>query len=295
MREIIEIIQPLRSAGASENSKTRLRNLGFISCANMVDIKHVPFYEPCAILVLSGTKTLYDGDKPVTADAGGVLTVPAPGSYNLRNAPDPKHRKYEALIVPFSTNLLDQLIRSHGFLHEVRQGDVAVLKFEPDDTLHRSIAHYLTTVGNAKLLNHRLMEILLILANKNPKLLSYALQPPGWCQRVRAVLSQDLTQPWEIADVCKRLATSESTLRRNLRNEDTSFRTLLLELRLASALVQLMQTSLPIYRIAFDCGYRSVSRFTKNFHVRFGLPPRQFREHMNESDQKLAARGQPER
>lgn len=292
MREIIEILQPLRSADATENSKARLMNLGYISCANRVDIRHVPFYEPCAILVLSGAKTLYDHGKPVTADAGSVLTVPAPGSYDLRNAPDPRSRKYEALIIPFSTNLLDQLIRAHGFLHEVRQGDVAVLKFEPNDTLHRSIAHYLTTVGNPKLLNHRLMEILLILVGKNPKLLSYALQPPGWSQRVRAVLSQDLTHPWEVAEVCKRLATSESTLRRNLRSEDTSFRTLLHDLRLTSALVQLMQTSLPIYRIAFDCGYQSVSRFTKNFHERFGLPPRQFREHMNESDQNLAASGQ---
>ncbi len=292
MREIIEIIQPLRSADAPANSKARLKDLGFISCTNVVDIKHVPFYEPCATLVLSGSKSLYEHGMPVTAEAGSVLTVPAPGGYDLRNAPDPRSRKYEALIIPFTSKLLDQLIRSHGFLHEVRQADVAVLKFEADATLHRSIAHYLTTVGDPKLLEHRLMEILLILVGKNPKLLSYALYPPGWSQRVRAVLSQDLTHPWEIAEVCKRLATSESTLRRNLRSEDTSFRTVLHELRLSSALIQLMQTSLPIYRIAFDCGYQSVSRFTKNFHERFGLPPRQFRENMNESDQNLAVSGQ---
>ena len=292
MREIIEIIQPLRSADAPENSKARLKNLGFISCTNMVDIKHVPFYEPCAILVLAGTKTLYGYGNPVTADAGSVLTVPAPGSYDIRNAPDSRSRKYEALIIPFSTHLLDQLIRSHGFLHQVKKGDIAVLKFEHDDTLHSSIAHYLTTVGNPKLHNHRLMEILLILVGKNPNLLSYALQLPGWTQRVRTILSQNLAHPWEIAEVCKRLATSESTLRRNLRSEDTSFRGVLHELRLTSALVQLLQTSLPIYRIAFDCGYQSVSRFTKNFHERFGLPPRQFRENVNESDQNLAARAQ---
>lgn len=293
MREIIEIIQPLRLAGAPANSKARLKDLGYFSCASTVDIRHVPFYEPCAILVLAGTKTLYEHGQPVTAEAGGVLTVPAPGSYDMRNAPDPRTRHYEALIIPFTARLLDQLIRSHGLLHEVRQGDVAVLKFAPDDTLHRSIAHYLTTVGDPRLLNHRLMEILLLLVGKNPGLLSYALQAPGWSQRVRAVLSQDLTHPWEIAEICTRLATSESTLRRNLRGEGVGFRTLLHELRLTSALVQLMQTSLPIYRIAFDCGYQSVSRFTKNFHARFGLPPRQFRESMSDSGQNLAVSGQP--
>jgi AraC-like DNA-binding protein len=243
-------------------------------------------------MVLSGTKTIYDHGRPVTAGAGSVLTVPAPGSYDLRNAPDPKARKYEALIVPFTTRLLDQLIRSHGFLHEVRQGDVAVIKFEPDDTLHRSIAHYLTTVGDAKLLNHRLMEILLILASKNPRLLSYAPHEPGWSERVRAVLSGDLAHPWEISEVCKRLAVSESTLRRKLRAEATSFRVVLHELRLSAALVQLLQTTLPIYRIAFDCGYQSVSRFTKNFRERFGLPPRRFREDVDESERNLTVSGQ---
>lgn len=292
MRDIIEIIQPLHTADAPAGSKSRLRDLGYISCTHTVDIKHVPFYEPCAILVLSGTKTIYDHGRPVTAGTGSVLTVPAPGGYDLRNAPDPKTRKYEALIIPFTTRLLDQLVRSHGFLREVKQGDVAVLRFEAEETLHRSIAHYLTTVGNAKLLNHRLMEILLILASKNPKLLSYALQEPGWSERVRAVLSRDLAHPWEIVEVCKRLAVSESTLRRNLRAEDASFRVLLHELRLSAALVQLLQTSLPIYRIALDCGYQSVSRFTKNFHARFGLPPRRFRENMDEAERILAASGQ---
>jgi AraC-like DNA-binding protein len=293
MQEITDILQPLRSANAPAGSKSRLRDLGYISCTNTVDIKHVPFYEPCAILVLAGTKTIYDHGRTVTATAGSLLTVPAPGSVDLRNAPDPKARKYEALIVPFTTRLLDQLIRSHGFLHEVKQGDVAVLKFEPDDTLHRSIAHYLTTASDAKLRNHRLMEILLILASHNPRLLSYALQQPGWSERVRAVLSRDLAHPWEVAEVCQRLAVSESTLRRNLRAEDTSFRALLHELRLSASLVQLLQTSLPIYRIALDCGYQSVSRFTRNFHDRFGLPPRRFRENMDEAERNLTASGQP--
>jgi AraC-like DNA-binding protein len=292
MQESIDILQSLRSADAPANSKARLKDLGYMSCTNTVDIRHMPFYVPCAILVLSGTKTIYDHGRPVMAGAGSVLTVPAPGSIDLRNAPDPKTRKYEALIIPFSTRLLDQLIRSHGFLHEVKQGDVAVLRFDPDDTLHRSIAHYLTTVGNAKLRNHRLMEILLVLASKNPKLLSCALQVPGWSKRVRAALSRDLAHPWEIAEVCNRLAVSESTLRRNLRAENTSFRALLHELRLSAALTQLLQTSLPIYRIAMDCGYQSVSRFTRNFHERFGLPPRQFRESASESGQNLAVSGQ---
>jgi AraC-like DNA-binding protein len=85
-----------------------------------------------------------------------------------------------------------------------------------------------------------------------------------------------------------RLATSESALRRHLKLENTGYRELLQEMRLTTALIQLMQTTQPVYQIAYDCGYQSVSRFTSNFHRRFGLPPRAFRDSVEGSEQNLA-------
>lgn len=113
-----------------------------------------------------------------------------------------------------------------------------------------------------------------------------------WGGRVRALLSSDLAQPWDISNVCGQLAATESTLRRNLRREDTSFREILQDLRLTTALMQLLQTSYPIHRIAYDCGYQSVSRFTSNFHKRFGVPPSQVRNAVNESEHILTGLGQ---
>lgn len=289
MDEIAKTIESLLAGSRVANRKSPLKDLGFLSCASTVHIKHAPFYDPCLILVLSGTKTLFKDGKAVSCTAGSLLAVPGPSSFDLRNAPDPITKKYTALLIPFKVELIDRLIRSHNLVHEVRREPVNVIGFELDKTLHESIHHYLTTLGNAKLLNHRLMEILLVLATRNPALLSFGLHRVEWEGRVRAVLSADLARTWTLADVCKQLATTESTIRRNLKREGMNFREVLYELRLASALTLLLQTSLPIYRIAYDCGYQSVSRFTSNFHKRFGVPPKQFRAMASETEQSLTA------
>lgn len=288
MNNIIKMVESLLSDKSAANRKSPLKNLGFVSCANTIHIKHVPFYDPCLILVLSGRKVLFEDQKPVYCEAGKIIAVPAPSSFDLRNEPDPRTKKYNAIIIPFKLDMLERLGRMHTLVHEVQRDPVGILKFDPDDTLYTSIEHYLTTLDNPKLLNHRLMEILLILVSNNTALLSYDLHRNSWSQRVRAVVAADLAQVWEISEVCSRLATTESTLRRNLKREDTSFRELLSELRLSSALMQLLQTTLPVYRVAYDCGYQSVSRFTSNFRKRFGVPPTQFRTSLSESERTLA-------
>lgn len=291
LKQIVQIVESLVPGGDGANQKRALQDLGFISCANAVHLKHVPFYDPCLILVLSGRKLLFQDQHAISCEKGCVVTVPAPCSIDLRNEPDSDGKRYAALLIPFKVEHIERLTRSHNLLYEVKREGAGILKFEPDETLYASIHHYLTTVGNSRLLSHRLMEILLLLATKNPALLSYSLHRESWSQRVRAVLATDLARSWDLPDVCGRLATTESTLRRNLKRENASFRGLLQELRLTTALMQLLQTSLPIYRIAYDCGYQSVSRFISNFRQRFGVPPKQFRDSMSESERILTGSG----
>lgn len=291
MDELQKIRHSVESLTSDAEGKRPLKDLAFVSCARKIDLKHVPFYEPCLILVLAGRKVLFEGRRATKIETGCLAAVPGPSSIDLRNEPDPIRKRYTALIIPFKVEDIERLMRSHNLLYDAKRHTVGILRFEPDETIHASIHHYLTTVGNPRLLNHRLMEILLLLATKNPALLSYSLHRDSWSQRVRAVLSADLAQAWDMKQVCVRLATTESTLRRHLASEETSFRDILQDLRLSSALMQLLQTSHPIYRIAYDCGYQSVSRFTSNFHKRFGVPPKQFRESASESERTLIGSG----
>ncbi len=168
-----------------------------------------------------------------------------------------------------------------------------MLKLECDQLLTASIRHYLESPDEPRLFDHRLIEILLVLVEKDARLMSYLLNTQSWSQKVRAILSSDLAHEWELNEVCQRLATSESTLRRQLQTEGTGFRELLYELRLGTALIQLLQTSAPVYQIAYACGYQSVSRFTSNFRKRFGLPPTEFRQSAAAKEQLLAVSGHP--
>lgn len=286
MNDILALLDSLGSKSQSPNGKTPIAGFGFISCASRVHIRHVPFYTPCIILVLSGRKLI----GKMACEAGDVLTVPAPASYDLRNEPEARSGRYRALIIPFEHDDLERLRAAHA-IETIRQPtSIGPLRYDGDAVLIDAVKHYLSSHDNARLLKHRLLEILLILATKDRRLLAYPLAQENWAQRVRACLATDLAYAWSIGEVCKRLATSESALRRNLQRETTGFRELLQDLRLSTALTQLLQTSLPIYRVAYDCGYQSVSRFTSNFHKRFGLPPSALRLGVDENEQNLAVR-----
>ncbi|MCR4302579.1 MAG: AraC family transcriptional regulator [Sulfuricaulis sp.] len=227
----------------------------------------------------------------MTCEAGTTIAVPAPSYFSMRNEIDPHGHYYKALLIPFRDGDLERLRQAHKIEPVARQQEVGILKFEHDATLVEAIKHYLSSNGDPHLRDHRLLEILLILAKKNPRLLSYAFSGESWSRRVRTLLSTDIAHAWEIGEVCKRLGTSESALRRHLKGEKTGFREVLVDLRLGTALTLLLQTSLPVYRIAYDCGYQSVPRFTSNFHKRFGLPPKELRATVNETEKKLDVRG----
>lgn len=287
MNELIALIDSLHSGPVAQNGKSPLKHLGLISCGNSVHIKHVPFYDPCIIVVLSGRKVIFDARGPVICETGSAIAVPGPASFDLRNEPDVKHRLYRALVIPFKHDHLERLRTAHHIDHIGQSDHIGALNFGRDELLVSSIRHYLESPSEPRIVDHRLIEILLVLVGKDARLMSYVLNQASWSQKVRSILSTDLGHEWELAEACHRLSTSESTLRRHLQRENTGFRELLSELRLSTALMQLLQTSVPVYQVAYQCGYQSVSRFTSNFRKRFGLPPTALRASVDEKEQIL--------
>ena len=291
MDEILPLIEKLNTHSINPRGRTSLKNFGLISCDNSVHIRQIPFYAPCIIMILAGRKLIFGTPEKMTYEAGTTITVPAPSSYSMRNEVDPRGHYYKALLIPFQDDDLERLRQAHRIEPDTRRQEAGILQFEHDATLVEAVKHYLSSDGDPHLRDHRLLEILLILAKKNPRLLSYAFSGKSWSQRVRTLLATDIAHAWQLGEVCKRLGTSESALRRHLKGEKTGFRALLHELRLGSALTLLLQTSHPVYRVACDCGYQSVPRFISNFHKRFGLSPNQMRASAGETDRKLAVRG----
>lgn len=256
--------------------------LGLYACVQKLDIRHVPFDGPCLILVLSGRKILYTPDGPVAAQAGELLAVPGPAAYDLRNELAADGSLYRALVIAFGHEHLDRLRKLHGLTAPAGK-QPGVLRYRVGGDMLDAVRHYLAVPERQRQAEHRLLGLLLMLVEENPDLLAFQLAVPDWGGKVRAVLAEDLAREWDFADLCRRLAVGESTLRRHLGREGTSFRELLREARLGTALYRLQQGREPVQRIALDCGYRSVSRFTANFRERFGLTPTELRAAMAES------------
>jgi AraC-like DNA-binding protein len=77
--------------------------------------------------------------------------------------------------------------------------------------------------------------------------------------------------------IARRLATTPSTLRRRLSDEQTSFKKLLDEARLQMAEAYLGDRSLTLTEIAFLLGYRDSSNFFKSFRRWTGKTPAEYR------------------
>ena len=100
----------------------------------------------------------------------------------------------------------------------------------------------------------------------------------SWKTKTLDLLQSDLARGWQISDVCQRLATSESSLRRHLQSEGTSFRELLEDSRLLAALGMLQESYRPIGHIALDVGYSNQGHFTERFKKRFAMSPSELRQ-----------------
>jgi AraC-like DNA-binding protein len=77
--------------------------------------------------------------------------------------------------------------------------------------------------------------------------------------------------------VAARLGMSEETLRRKLRREGVSFRTMLRQRRCALATRYLQETNLSIIQVAQLCGYAETASFTRAFVHETGMTPSQAR------------------
>lgn len=100
---------------------------------------------------------------------------------------------------------------------------------------------------------------------------------PAWVQEAYAALAQNLTAPWTLDQLAQRLGQSRRSLQRGLQLQGTGFRQLQAEARYRSAGACLLQGTLPLAEIGFLCGYADQSHFTREFRLRSGLTPADFR------------------
>ena len=99
----------------------------------------------------------------------------------------------------------------------------------------------------------------------------------GFARQVRDILTDDLRRSGDIESVAQRLDMSSRTLRRRLKEEDTSFQALLTEVRSGFAIAYLRDTRMTVDDIADRLGFSDAANFRHAFKRWTGHAPSHYR------------------
>lgn len=301
-RDLIEkMIEQLRSH-VSSRPHSALGTVGVFHCHQVQSLHRVPIHHPSIVLVLSGQKKVSLSQSEVICKSGDMVLLPAGSEALMENIPCPKRQEYFALCIGFSPDTLERFSQGYGDRIDWAQQRPLLTSSAPDALLLAMsqrvswcFDHENAELDSNDMLSDlRQQELLAICAEH--KLLGQLLtsKQPLWQQRVSSIVSLDLAHEWRIKTVCDRLGVSESVLRRALQKEGTSFRDILEQARLVTALSLLQELPISIADVAASVGYQSQSRFTERFKQRFGLTPselKQSREPVKTTTDKSAENG----
>lgn len=225
------------------------------------------------VRVDSGVKTLLDRSGRLDFGSGSGLLMARGAQWDVINDPAPAGR-YRARILLFGAAAIRDFDLRHAaeFPHAPLQSCAAV---GVDAELGASVDNALAALGSptssARLRQHRVLEVLLLLAERG-----HVLKPAdriSWDERARRLISQRPHAEWPAENLALALHVSVSTLRRRLADSGATIGELVREVRLETGLLLLQSTGLSVGEVAARCGYESHSRFSAAFRTRYGFAP----------------------
>lgn len=270
--------------------------LSIYKCYRAQEVTDMPVMRPSIMAVVTGRKEIATSSRKVAAEEGEMILLPGGGSYWLGNYPSEHDSLYCGLGLRFSTAALAHFRQIYG--KRFGERELKPVWHAPIPPLvQRALLQWLdlgpSESRDPELDAHRQVEILLLLAREGLAGNLLFDDHPSWRLRASQYMAIDPARPWQMRDVCRHLGVSETSLRRHLREEATSFRETLEELRLGFGLSLILETSWSIGRISEAVGYQSQSRFGERFKRRFGTTPSALRRTQSaDSGDKLASGGE---
>lgn len=95
-------------------------------------------------------------------------------------------------------------------------------------------------------------------------------------EQVATILEKNLSQQWRIGEIASMLHTSESSLRRRLKDENYTFTQITLDTKMRNALVLIESSTGNISTVSKNLGYTSEAYFIAVFKKYFNITPKQF-------------------
>lgn len=257
-----------------------LGGVGIFHCRLPQALRNVPIHQPVAILVVSGYKIFALGERRIEITPGELLLLPSGCTIEIGNHPGRRGEDYLALAIAFPEDSLSLFRRSYG--SDIPVDTLPLWSAPATNDIVSAVAQWVEWCMLHPVdpihARHRYAEILLLLASAGIAGNLLLNRDTRWRDRVAQLLSLDPARDWSAGDVCRRLGIGESTLRRRLHEEGSSFRQVLEESRMLSALALLQETFWPVGQVAEAVGYSSHSRFSERFKRRFGLLPAELKK-----------------
>lgn len=228
---------------------------------------------PAIVWVTSGTKRVSGTCAKREIPWGSLTLLPEHQPITVENIPH-GNKPYEAQVLAIERTVFEAAYERLIVSEEARQQTFqsVIVKDQIEEAFLRArlaLAQRHTLPGS--IVQNRCEELILWLAD-NGVFLSRPTAT-SFADRIRSLVAADPGRRWTSAEAGRALSLSEASLRRKLRAEGTSFKVVLLEIRMVIALSLLQTTSHKIATIADKVGYQSQSRFSHRFKQRFGLNP----------------------
>lgn len=260
------------------NTRPDIGICGTIIQQNILTMRQVAFPDPILLIVRQGSKTLSDGNRQTTAQAGQMLVISGGQTLDIVNH-SPMNGTYQADWLQWDTSLLNN--------HDTKNTEKPIRDWllMPTPTVELQQAFTLAQAAiadqtlPAAIASHRLHELLVWISLHGG---CFAVESRQTISKtIRRKFSSNPGKSWSASEIASELAMSEATLRRHLARENQTLRNLLIDVRMTIALTLLQTTEYSITRIALDVGYASPSRFTARFQQRFGFPPSAVRQQLS--------------
>ncbi|MGE7955227.1 helix-turn-helix transcriptional regulator [Pseudomonas sp. NPDC089530] len=232
-------------------------------------IANAPIVKPLLILVLAGVKQLGKEDE-IVCPTGSFLFLSNTPTIDMRNIPGDE---YFAVLIEFEFSDFDQFKSPRNNDNSHFQGTI-------DDALAKTLKQFVewSVFAPRELWRFRRQELLQLLYLSGHEAVSSIAGHPSLSHRLHEIISEQIADDWSVERLAQRLAISESTLRRKLKAEGASIKSLVDRTKLGHGLALVQTTLEPIGRIAEQCGYQSQSRFTDKFKQLFGITPSELRK-----------------
>ncbi|RBP16830.1 AraC family transcriptional regulator [Roseiarcus fermentans] len=228
------------------------------------------------VVVLEGRKEAFWGADRRVYEAGDAFILPAGARLDVVNEPDGASGVYRALFVRFSRPLIIEAARLWPHLrssHPIEGRSVAVGPALGSAIVHAAEAVSGAAQASGRATDHRILEIILILAESGALPLAPKYVDGSVVEAVRLLVRHRLDQAWPEARVAAELSMSEATLRRRLREKGQTFRALLLSERMTAAHTILADRDADVADAVAAAGYASRSHFSRHFKRFFGVAP----------------------